>query len=517
MFLQSFFKTLGVIACTLLSTVPVSASQFVIPSDIQAAGGDTIVYGQPIPPLIAPVRMSYTGFDRALRRHELQQLRKELLRSDSLPQSQPATVKVDSIRITDDLAIHPADTISLIPERHYSVLKSAMYLPLIYDSYQFLPLPEVSVPDLPGMYAADPEDIYSRAIGSLPKSAYQTILDDMGMSMLLSGRARQQFMIDNPLKVEYVLSEMAVAPEGFKSAVTPGATQMTLEEIVLAPTSDDNLVGVETRPIHWLRNFQSSIQFSQAYISPNWYQGGSNNLNAILNVYYNIKLNEKFHPNLLFDTTIQYKLGLNSAPDDTLHAYNVTEDLFQVYSKFGLKASNNWFYTVNATFKTQLTNSYVTNKPDLRSAFMSPGEFNLGLGMTYSKTTPRVEFNATIAPLTYQLTTCLSDRLNPENFGIDSGRKTNSKFGSSTELTFKWKWSYNIYYSSRLYLFTDYEAAQGDWENTISFDVNRFLSTKFYFHLRYDTETPRLPDTDWHRFQFKEILSFGFAYKFSTI
>ncbi|MBD5307807.1 MAG: DUF3078 domain-containing protein [Bacteroides sp.] len=480
------------------------------------AGGDTISYGQPIPPLISPVKMSYNGFDRALRRLELRKLRKDLLRNDSLPQRHVAGT-IDSIRITDNLAIHPADTLNLIPERHYSIMKSGMYLPLIYDSYQFLPLPTVAAPDPLEIYTADTEDIYERAVNSLPKSGYQTIIDDLGLSMLLSARARQQLMIDNPLKVEYVLSEMAVAPEGFKSAVAPGATQMTLEEIVLVPASNNYLVGVETRPIHWLRTFQASLQFSQAYISPNWYQGGSNNLNAILNIYYNIKLNEKFHPNLLFDTTVQYKLGLNSAPDDTLHSYNVTEDLFQVYSKFGLKASNNWYYTLNTTFKTQLTNSYVTNQNVKKSAFMSPGELNIGLGMTYSKTTPRLQFNASIAPLSYNLKTCLSDELDPENFGIDAGKKAKSEFGSSSELTFKWKWSYNINYSSRLFLFTDYEYAQGDWENTISFDVNRFLSTQFYFHLRFDTQSPRLPDTDWHRFQFKEIFSFGFAYKFSTI
>ena len=35
--------------------------------------------------------------------------------------------------------------------------------------------------------------------------------------------------------------------------------------------------------------------------------------------------------------------------------------------------------------------------------------------------------------------------------------------------------------------------------------------------MRYDSSTPACDDPDWHKFQFKEILSFGFSYKFATI
>ena len=69
---------------------------------------------------------------------------------------------------------------------------------------------------------------------------------------------------------------------------------------------------------------------------------------------------------------------------------------------------------------------------------------------------------------------------------------------------------------SRLFVFTDYTYLQSDWENTISFDINRFLSTQLYVHVRYDSSTPRLEDSKWHTWQIKEILSLGFSYKFAT-
>ncbi len=34
--------------------------------------------------------------------------------------------------------------------------------------------------------------------------------------------------------------------------------------------------------------------------------------------------------------------------------------------------------------------------------------------------------------------------------------------------------------------------------------------------MRYDTSTPRCDDPSWHKFQVKEVLSFGFAYTLDT-
>jgi hypothetical protein len=102
-------------------------------------------------------------------------------------------------------------------------------------------------------------------------------------------------------------------------------------------------------------------------------------------------------------------------------------------------------------------------------------------------------------------------------FGIDEGRTTAHQFGSSAEGKMTWKLMYNITYTSRLFLFSNYEYVQGDWENRLSFDINRFLSTQIFVHLRYDSGSSHAPNASWKDWQMKEILSFGFSYKFSTI
>ena len=270
---------------------------------------------------------------------------------------------------------------------------------------------------------------------------------------------------------------------------------------------------------HWIRSFNALLQFSQAYVSPNWYQGGTNNINMLANVVYNVKLNTEYHPNLLFETTAQYKLGINNAPNDTIHNYNITDDIFQVNTTFGIKAARRWYYSFTGQFKTQLLNSYNVNSTQLRSAFMSPGELTVGIGMTYNYANAKktFTFDASLAPVSYALRTCISNRIDPTKYNIEAGRKTSHHFGSTAEFKIFWRLSYNITFASRIFAFTDYETAQADWENTLAFEINQFLTTQIYCHARYDSSTPRCDDPSWKKLQIKEILSVGFAYKFSTI
>lgn len=339
----------------------------------------------------------------------------------------------------------------------------------------------------------------------------------LGNKML---RIKQNYIIQHPEKVKYNYSTLPAPPKEFKAEVNPENATINVDNLSIDKSSVDNAVTAnEVKRINWIKSFDGTLQFSQAYISPNWYQGGNNNLNMIANAIYNVKLNQTFYPKYLFDTTVQYKLGLNSAPDDSLRSYSISEDIFRVNSKLGLKAAKSWYYSFTLDFKTQLLNSYKKNTTDLAAAFLAPAELNLGLGMTYDYSRPdkKVTFNASLAPISYNLKICANDKMDETAFGIEEGHSTVSQVGSSAECKLTWKIAHNINYTSRLFLFSNYNYIQGDWENRISFDINRFLSTNIFVHLRYDTSSVYEPESKWKYWQLKEILSFGFSYKFSTI
>jgi hypothetical protein len=374
--------------------------------------------------------------------------------------------------------------------------------------------------------------VFSRVSITLPEQAYNPLTDSYpGASPAWSAWAdgavardsrfrlmQQQWMLKHPELVPYNTATMAEPPREFIMSVDPATAQITVQEFDTSASTLKNANQIEANisRINWLHTFDGTVQFSQAYLSPNWYQGGNSNLNAIANILYNVKLNPAFHPNLIFEMTASYKLGANNAPDDSVHQYNISEDLFQVNANFGVRAAKRWFYSVTGQFKTQLLNNYKKNSNDLAAAFLSPAELNLGLGMTYTYENARktVDFKASIAPGSYNLKTCTNPNIDPTQFGIDAGKTSVSQYGSSAELTLRWKMAWNIEYFSRLFLFTNYSYMQGDWENTVTFNISRFLSTKIYAHLRYDSSTPRTEGTRWHQWQLKEILSIGFAYKF---
>ncbi len=407
----------------------------------------------------------------------------------------------------------PRDSIvmldSLVALTDTLLFPQTFYAPVVYDKYD----PADSAATLGNWLIQSLDRPSEKPITDLGSQAFYWLDRQRTLSRWMR-RVKQKYMMDYPEMVRYNAATLPKPPKKFHKAADPQKNRIDVGDIVIEKEEmESDVEPAEIKHRNWLYDFNGSVQFSQAYVSPNWYQGGNNNLNMIVNTVYNVSLNQKFYPNLLFDTTVKYKLAMSSAPEDSLRSYSISEDLFQVNSKFGVKAFKQWFYSVQLQFKTQFLNSYTSNTDDLVSAFLSPGELNIGLGMTYSYSHPkgRATFDASISPVSYNLKTSTNSRVDETSFGIHEGKRTISQIGSSVECKLNWKITRNISLLSTLYMFTDYDYIQGDWENTLSFTINRYLSTQIYAHLRYDSTTDRIENSNWHKLQLKEILSFGFA------
>ncbi len=422
-------------------------------------------------------------------------------------QANPDSIVVDSaflrVRTLPELDAY-LDSVSVLPHETTmatSKLPDFFFLPIVFDHHKF---PENNNPferDLsgdPAMRWFEEQNALNRAMGAIRYNIFST----------------------HPEVVQYNIDMLPEAPKQYKAVIDPSEHTIEIRELDKASGVEATVEAAPVKHRHWIRAFNASLQFSQAYVSPNWYQGGTNNLNILGHLLYNVKLNTEFHPNLLFETTAQYKVGMNNAPNDDKHGYNITDDLFQVNTTFGIKAARRWYYSFTGLFKTQLLKSYTPNTDNLRSSFLSPGELTIGIGMTYNYANAKKTFtlDASLAPLSYSLKTCINDSIKVTAYGIKEGHKTLNSFGSSGEVRVAWKISHNINYSCRLFAFTNYDSVQADWENTLQFVINRFLTTQIYVHARYDSNTPRIADhPDWKKLQLKEILSIGFSYSFSSI
>jgi hypothetical protein len=273
--------------------------------------------------------------------------------------------------------------------------------------------------------------------------------------------------------------------------------------------------------LYWRSAFESAVQFSQNYVSPNWHKGGSSNLNIFTRNYLRYDYNKN---KVQFANEVEIKASVYNAPNDTIHDYKIGDDILRLHSNVGYKAFDNWFYTLDAEFKTQLFSNYQENTQLKQAALFSPFAFNMGLGMKYDlnkrfKTRNKnLKLSVNFAPLSYTYMQSVDKKIDLGRHGFRRNEQTNeynttlSRFGTTIRTDMTMSFNRNINWQSRVYFFTTYDVTQFEFENTLVLGITRHFSTRIYAHLRFDDSVTKNPDYDSY-FQLNELLSFGFNYR----
>lgn len=263
------------------------------------------------------------------------------------------------------------------------------------------------------------------------------------------------------------------------------------------------------KPNFWTKGGEGSLQFTQNYISDNWYKGGESTNTLLTHLKFSTNYDDK--QKVQFENLFEARVGFNTVPSDTIREYRINTDVLRISSKLGVRAFSKFYYTLSAEFNTQFFNNYKANSNDLASAFLAPANLTASIGMDYKLQKPKLNLSVMMLPLSYNLRYVGNDKVDETAFGLEKGDKTLHDFGSKFQTTISWKIIPSITYDSRLYYFTSYEKVEAEWENTINFVLNRYLSTKLFAHVRYDDGVKRVDDHSY--FQFTELLSFGINYK----
>ena len=261
----------------------------------------------------------------------------------------------------------------------------------------------------------------------------------------------------------------------------------------------------------WTSAGKLSMQFSQYYVTDNWYKGGEPNasLLGLFNYERNYRSGKK-----MWDNSADIRLGFYSSPNDTIRGFRVNNDLLKLNTTLGYQTPwQKWYYAFNAELNTQLFTNYKgTNTNTVRAAFLSPTRIFLSLGIKYDYNTNVYAF---MSPAAYKLIFLANDKIaDPRTVGIENGKAQND-FGFYGKGKVKWAFTKDVKINSTFDVFTPYsmENVEFNWETEGNFIINRYLSTRLALNMRFDS-TPVSSDYESPKLQIQEQLSFGFNYKF---
>lgn len=265
-------------------------------------------------------------------------------------------------------------------------------------------------------------------------------------------------------------------------------------------------------PKYWTNGMLNQIGFSQLGLM-NWAEGGTGSVS--LNTYINGHMNYK-KGDMFWDNRVEAAYGFMYNGDDT---YKKGDDKLNFESKWGYRAINKLFFSALFTAKTQITPTYTSiEREAVKSAFLSPGYFSLGLGVDYQ---PSPHLSINLAPLTGNLVVVTKEDLR-QTYGNVDGERVRVELGAQLKTDFKKSITKDLKLETSLTLFSDFlnkpQNIKVNWDVTATFVINRYFTTTLRTNLIYDDKV-KIKDKDGNaaaRIQLKEVFSLNFSYVFGN-
>ena len=387
-----------------------------------------------------------------------------------------------------------------------TMIYNSLYLPIVFTG-------RIESPDSAFNYP-DKEDVSRDILISSDKTFVPLI-----SKQTFANKVRRDYFLENPSLIKYSSSVLS------GSRHTASDTEVKekfnpFKELLSSQTSFSleapDVEGTKIDRVYWVKSGEHSLQVSQNYFSPNWHKGGTSNFN--INNYHVFRANYAKNK-VRFNNMFEWRLSLYNAPDDSIRDYRIGDDLLRYYGDFGFDAyKKTWSYSTNLEAKTQMFNSHIPNKEDLRSAFLAPLYVNAGIGMKYnldkrSETVRhrRIRLSVAISPLSVSYKYVGNNDVDEKRFGIPEGKRSIFDKGSTLTSLLTYDITKYITWTARFKYFTNYSKVESELENTLNMSLSRFFSTRLYLHLRYDDGVPK--DSDYGFLQVNEVVSFGLNFK----
>ena len=310
---------------------------------------------------------------------------------------------------------------------------------------------------------------------------------------------------------EELLQEMSLA--GVTTDKKP-ALEMVNARVNIPENVAGGMKTTVVKPNYWTTSGRIAMNFTQNYISDNWYQGGESNKTMICEFDFDVNYNDK--DRISFRTHFDADLGFATTKADTLHSLKTNTDRLRIESNLGYKLIKNLDATVKVKLESQSMPSYYTNSHDFASNFMAPFDANFSVGLNYTQYFKRLKnFKVELyfAPLSaYNYRFVRYGKLT-SRYGIRAGRHHKEDFGTQLMITVpRQKISQLVNWYSKAEFYSNYARTFFQWENKFDVSLNRYLTASLNLYARFDDSAPRLKDEEFGYWQLKEFMTLGVTY-----
>ena len=318
---------------------------------------------------------------------------------------------------------------------------------------------------------------------------------------------------NNPSRVWATEDEIRkeASVENTKNQQVAGITMTAIQPIVMPENLKGELKTKVVKPNYWRTSGAFGVNYTQHFYSDNWRSGGENTKNMLVNMEFKLNYDDK--KKIKFENHLEAKLGFYTAPSDTIHSVKTNQDLLRFTTKLGYKGWKDIYYSVKAQVWTQFMPYYDANKTDFRSNFMAPFNANFSFGIDYKPQISKGTLSVYLAPLSaYNYRFVRYGDLAVAHYGIRQGRHHYEDFGTILEVNSTLQLLKNFTWKSRLYYYTTYKRVEHDWENTLSFSFNKYISASMFIHTRFDDKARSQYSDDYGYWQLYHNMMLGLTY-----
>jgi hypothetical protein len=278
--------------------------------------------------------------------------------------------------------------------------------------------------------------------------------------------------------------------------------------------TEDSLQG-------WKFGGTGSVTLNQAAFV-NWAAGGSNSIAFLFNlrVYADYKKG-----NHLWQNWLAAEYGLQRIFEKG-EKFTKSADHWELFSKYGYRVYKPLYVAAYADLHSQFNKTKFPKTDSVVSRFASPLVFEAAVGIDY---VPNTHFSLFVSPLAAKVTYVADDFIASTGaFGNIPPSDIKKEFGAVLIASYRQSlWKDNISIASIFKAYKNYLHGTGetnenyrrnidvDWQTTIGFKVNKYISASIYTQLIWDNDQLiKNKDTgvEERKVQFRDIIGIGLSY-----